>query len=31
MKQTEKLDLLLKGLYEEGKDDYRSLGLNSIQ
>lgn len=25
MKQTEKLDLLLKGLYEEGKDDYRSL------
>lgn len=27
MKQIEKLDLLLKGLYEEGKDDYFSLGI----
>jgi len=27
MKQTELLDLLLKGLYEEGKDDFRSFGM----
>lgn len=27
MKQVEILDLLLKGLYEEGKDDYRSLAM----
>lgn len=27
MKQVEVLDLLLKGLYQEGKDDYRSFGM----